>query len=63
MSLDLDTRTGWPDELRLLLDRFPRVVWPDHVNLGQVARFWLDIHDGCDDHSRCRRRRRKHRPQ
>ncbi len=25
---DLDTRTGWPDELRLFLDRFPRTAWP-----------------------------------
>ncbi len=46
MTLDLDTRTGWPDELRLFLDLYPREVWPDHANLGAHARFWLDIHGG-----------------
>jgi hemerythrin-like domain-containing protein len=45
MTFDLDTRTGWPPELRLLLDRYPREAWPDHVNLGEMARFWLAIHD------------------
>jgi hypothetical protein len=46
MNLDLDTRAGWPAELRLFLDRYPREVWPTHANLGQMARFWLQIHDG-----------------
>ena len=46
MNLHIDTRTGWPDELRLLFDQYPREVWPDHVNLGEMARFWLQIHDG-----------------
>ena len=45
MNLDLDTRKGWPDDLRMLLDAYPREVWPDHVNLGEMARFWLHIHD------------------
>ncbi|MBZ0227663.1 MAG: hemerythrin domain-containing protein [Bauldia sp.] len=44
--LDLDRRTGWPDELRFLLDRYPRDAWPAHANLGEMARFWLGIHDG-----------------
>jgi hypothetical protein len=39
-------RTGWPADLRFLLDRYPRPVWPDHANLGEMARFWLSIHDG-----------------
>jgi hypothetical protein len=46
MTLDLETRTGWPDDLRILIERYPRDVWMDHVNLGELARFWLDIHDG-----------------
>ncbi len=46
MTLDLDLRTGWPDELRLLVERYPRAVWQGHVNLGELARFWLGIHDG-----------------
>jgi hypothetical protein len=44
--LDLENRVGWPTELRLLIDRYPRVVWPTHTNLGALARFWLEIHDG-----------------
>ena len=44
--LDLATRTGWPDELRLFLDRFPRAGWPPRAEIGAVAKFWLDIHDG-----------------
>ena len=45
-DLDLDTRAGWPDELRFYLERYPRPLWPGHANLGQMARFWLQIHDG-----------------
>jgi hemerythrin-like domain-containing protein len=52
MTLDLETRTGWPAELRLLIDRYPRAVWPGHANLGELARFWLDIHDGFRDMAR-----------
>ena len=48
-SLDLDRRTGWPDDLRILLDRYPRAVWPAHANLGEMARFWLRIHAGFRD--------------
>jgi hypothetical protein len=44
LSLDLDFRTGWPDALRLFLDRFPRESWEGHVNLGEMSRFWLEIH-------------------
>lgn len=44
--LDLETRNGWPDELRLFLDRFPRASWPPRAEIGAVTKFWLDIHDG-----------------
>jgi len=46
MTLDLDLRAGWPDDLRVLLEKYPRAVWQGHVNLGELARFWLHIHDG-----------------
>lgn len=46
MTLKLNTRAGWPAELRFLLDKYPREVWPGHENLGEVARFWLDRHNG-----------------
>ncbi len=49
MTFDLESRTGWPGELRLLADRYPRAVWPGHPNLGALARFWLDIHGGFRD--------------
>lgn len=43
-ALDLDRRTGWPPDLRLLLDRHPRPTWPGHPNLGALSRFWLERH-------------------
>ena len=42
---ELDKRTGWPADLRLFLDQYPREVWPGHVNLGPMAQFWLQRHD------------------
>lgn len=45
MSLDLDSRLGWPADLRPLLERYPRAVWPGHANLGEMAQFWLSVHD------------------
>ena len=44
MNLDLDTRSGLPDELRFLLERYPREQWTGHTNLGRMARFWLERH-------------------
>jgi hypothetical protein len=44
-AFDLNHRTGWLEDMRLLLDRYPRAVWPGHANLGQTARFWLQRHD------------------
>ena len=43
--LELDKRTGWPTDLRELLDRYPREVWEGHANLGDLSRFWLGRHD------------------
>jgi hemerythrin-like domain-containing protein len=45
-SLDINTRSGWPDQLQVLLKQYPRELWPSHDNLGPLARFWLDIHNG-----------------
>ena len=44
MTLDLDRRTGWPADLRVLLDRHPRTTWPGHPNLGALCQFWLERH-------------------
>lgn len=44
-ALALDTRAGWPADLRLLADRYPREIWTGHANLGAMAQFWLARHD------------------
>jgi iron-sulfur cluster repair protein YtfE (RIC family) len=41
---DLASRSGWPEDLRVLVARFPRERWDGHVNLGEMARFWLSRH-------------------
>jgi iron-sulfur cluster repair protein YtfE (RIC family) len=43
-ALALVRRSGWPDDLRVLLARFPREQWQGHANLGEMARFWLSRH-------------------
>lgn len=43
-ALALARRNGWPDELRVLLARYPREQWERHPNLGGMARFWLSRH-------------------
>ncbi len=43
-TLALARRSGWPDDLRVLLARFPREQWQGHANLGEMARFWLSRH-------------------
>jgi hemerythrin-like domain-containing protein len=43
-DLSLATRLGLPDDLRLLLLRYPREVWTGHPNLGEMASFWLSRH-------------------
>ena len=45
MSLDLDTRSGLPEDLRFLLARYPREQWTGHANLGQMSQFWLERHN------------------
>ena len=43
-ALALARRTGWPEDLRVLLERYPRERWDAHANLGEMARFWLSRH-------------------
>lgn len=43
-ELALATRAGLPDDLKLLLARYPREVWTGHANLGEMATFWLSRH-------------------
>jgi hypothetical protein len=43
-ALGLARRSGWPDDLRVLIARYPREQWETHANLGEMARFWLSRH-------------------
>lgn len=43
-ALALARRSGWPEDLRVLLARYPREEWDSHANLGDMARFWLSRH-------------------
>jgi hypothetical protein len=43
-DLALASRAGLPEDLTLLLARYPREVWDGHVNLGEMATFWLSRH-------------------
>lgn len=45
MTLALETRPGWPQDLRFLIEQYPREGWQAHANLGAMARFWLQRHD------------------
>ena len=45
MSDALDGRTALPEAHRWLLETFPRLRWHDPA-LGEVARFWLQMHAG-----------------
>jgi hypothetical protein len=44
-ALALARRNGWPEDLRVLVERYPREQWQGHSNLGEMARFWLSRHD------------------
>lgn len=44
-ALALAQRNGWPQDLRVLIERYPRETWAGHDNLGSMARFWLQRHD------------------
>lgn len=43
-ALDLGTREGLPDALRVLLDEYPRDAWETHPEFGQLTQFWLHKH-------------------
>ena len=46
---DIDQRTGWPDELCVLLNEHPRASWQQ--NMTPLARFWIGKHN--DFRSQC----------
>jgi iron-sulfur cluster repair protein YtfE (RIC family) len=40
----LETRTGLPDALRVLLDQYPRDAWEADPGFHGLVSFWLDLH-------------------
>ena len=45
-ELALAVRSGLPDPLRLLAERYPRIGWEAHPNFTMLTRFWMDRHIG-----------------
>lgn len=43
MTSDIDQRGGWPDDLCVVLEEYPRETWPD--TRSAMARFWIDKHN------------------
>ncbi|KAF0675417.1 hemerythrin domain-containing protein [Profundibacterium mesophilum] len=43
-DLPLETRSGLPEPLRVLVRELPREGWESHGNFDQLTRFWLDRH-------------------
>jgi len=43
--LHLETRARLPDDLRYLVDKYPRGEWQAHDNIRGMAGFWLQRHD------------------
>ena len=43
MTSNIDQRTGWPDDLCVVLEEYPRETWAD--TRSAMARFWIDKHN------------------
>ena len=44
-ATDLESRAGLPDDLRWLVEKYPREDWRAHSNIAGMATFWLQRHD------------------
>jgi hemerythrin-like domain-containing protein len=44
-DLVLEARAGLPDDLRYLVEKYPRETWRGHPNVHGMARMWLQRHD------------------
>lgn len=40
----LESRTGLPDALRVLVTQYPRDIWESHRNFDGLTRFWMERH-------------------
>lgn len=45
IDLGLETRAGLPDDLRFLVEKYPREDWQAHANIHGMANMWLQRHD------------------
>ena len=45
LILELERRTGLPDDLRFLAEKYPRDEWQAHANIHGMANMWLQRHD------------------
>jgi iron-sulfur cluster repair protein YtfE (RIC family) len=43
-NISLSARSGLPDALRILLEKYPRRGWETHSNFNELTRFWLQRH-------------------
>lgn len=43
-ALNLETRAGLPDALRVLVKAYPREIWEEHANFSQLVQFWMQRH-------------------
>jgi len=43
-ELDIARRSGLPEHLRVLADRYPRALWRGHDNFSELTAFWLERH-------------------
>ncbi|MEI9891182.1 MAG: hemerythrin domain-containing protein [Caulobacteraceae bacterium] len=50
-DLPLPTRTGLPSSIAYLRDIHPQAQWPDHANYGEMAAFWLQVHNSLREHA------------
>lgn len=41
---NIETRTGLPEHLRVLADKYPREIWQGHPNFNELTSFWLERH-------------------
>ncbi len=51
-DLPLIGRTGLPDQIAYLRETYPEPTWRTHANYGEMAAFWLQIHDSLREHAR-----------
>ncbi|TNF57218.1 MAG: hemerythrin domain-containing protein [Rhodobacteraceae bacterium] len=43
-KFSLDTRTGLPEALRVLVQEYPRTGWQTHRNFNGLVQFWMERH-------------------